>query len=269
MKIKQFLSFILFKVLNINPDSILYFAYYSHNIRPGHELTKNGEFYLIRKVNNFFKGKNKVIVFDVGANEGSYSRLVSENINDSQVYAFEPNFELVNISNYGSAKIFPIGLGEQKVQANLFVSENALQEASIYEGVAKYLSPDSKDGSSPKVLEIEIDSIDEFCALQNVLTIDFLKIDTEGNEHSVLLGAKKMLLNDKIKVIQFEFNEMNVISRVFLKDFYVLLSDNFEIYRLHKNSLFPLGKYKAHNEIFVWHNLVAINKSIVDKFLLA
>lgn len=266
--IKQLLSFILLKLLKVNPDSILYFAYYINNIRPGHDLTKNGELYMIGKVARFFAGKDNVVLFDVGANEGSYSRLLCAQIKNAQVYAFEPNFELVASSDYASANVFPIGLGEKKAEANLFINENGSEEASIYEGVAAYLAG-SKEAANTKVLDIEIESIDEFCVQQNIAGIDFLKIDTEGNERSVLLGAKKMLQNDKIQVIQFEFNEMNVISRVFLKDFYDLLSGDFEIYRLHKNALFPLKEYKSHNEIFVWHNLVAVNKKNAAAFLSA
>jgi hypothetical protein len=59
---------------------------------------------------------------------------------------------------------------------------------------------------------------------------------------------------------------MNVLSRVFLKDFYELLSGSYRIYRLHKNALFPLRVYHAHNEIFVWQNLVAVHQSIADDF---
>ena len=49
--------------------------------------------------------------------------------------------------------------------------------------------------------------------------LNLLKIDAEGNEYKILLGAKQALQANIIDVIQFEFNEMNVISRVFMKDF--------------------------------------------------
>jgi FkbM family methyltransferase len=266
--IRKFISFILLRVLRFTPENILYFAYYTNNIPSGHDLANNGEMYLIKKVKNYFSKKEKVIIFDVGANDGSYTNLISDIIQNSEIYAFEPNFELVQKSNYSSAKVFPIGLGERKQQANLYFNKNALQEASIYEGVAKH-SPKTQDGKSLKKLDIEIDELGSFCTQNNISTIDFIKIDTEGNEYAVLLGAKQMLCENKIQIIQFEFNEMNVVSRVFLKDFYDLLLNNYKIYRLHKNKLFPMETYHAHNEIFVWHNLVAVNRTITEDFLLA
>lgn len=264
--IRKFISFFLLKIFKIDPDSILYFAYYTHNIRPGHDFKKNGELYLIKKIRAFFSDKNEIVVFDVGANDGSYSKLISDNIQNSKIYAFEPNFELIQRSNYFSAKIFPIGLGDKKDSIKLFINEASLEEATLYEEASSYLRKEDYAISKQKVLNVEIDLLDNFCKDNGIEEIDFLKIDTEGHEYFVLNGAKEMLKKNKIKIIQFEFNEMNVFSRVFLKDYYELLSDNFEIFRLHKKDLYPLKNYHAHNEIFVWQNLIAINKKIVEDF---
>ena len=105
--------------------------------------------------------------------------------------------------------------------------------------------------------EISLNSIDDYCLMNGITTIDFLKIDTEGNELNVLKGAQRMLTSNSINIIQFEFNEMNIISRVFLKDFYTILR-GYEFYRLNTNELLPLGNYKSINEIFQFQNIIAI-----------
>jgi len=264
--IKKLFAFFLLKVFRLNPDSMLYFAYYLNNIRPGHDIKKNGELFFIKKVERFFHEKKEITIFDVGANEGNYSKLLSEYFpSRSKIYAFEPNAQLTKLSKYGKARVFPIGLGETKMKANLFLNSFGSQEATIHEGVAKLLHSSNQD-SNVDVMDIEIDTLDNICKQEKVDRIDFLKIDTEGNEYAVLLGSKEMLQENKISIIQFEFNEMNVISRVFLKDFYELISSNFSFYRLHKNELFPLNHYKSHNEIFVWHNLIAVNKELEKAF---
>ena len=64
--------------------------------------------------------------------------------------------------------------------------------------------------------------------------------------------------------MQFEFNEMNVISRVFLKDFYDLLGDEWDFFRLDTRKLIYLGRrYDSANEIFKFQNIVAIRKSFL------
>jgi len=61
----------------------------------------------------------------------------------------------------------------------------------------------------------------------------------------------------RIGLIQFEFNELNVLSRVFLKDFYDLLP-GYSLYRMDTDRLHPLGDYSPINEIFRYQNILAI-----------
>ena len=59
------------------------------------------------------------------------------------------------------------------------------------------------------LVETKVDSntIDGFCKKINIHEIDYLKIDTEGSEYKILIGAQEMLNNRKIKNVQVEFNE--------------------------------------------------------------
>ena len=96
---------------------------------------------------------------------------------------------------------------------------------------------------------------------QNVQVIDLLKIDTEGNEFNVLLGCKEFLKNRQVKAIHFEFNEMNIVSKVSFKDFWDLLSD-YNFYRiLPGGGLLPIKNYSPIMcEIYAFQNIVAILK---------
>jgi hypothetical protein len=47
--------------------------------------------------------------------------------------------------------------------------------------------------------------VDGFCRRNTIERIDLLKIDTEGAEHQVLLGARQMLRRKKIGCCVFEF----------------------------------------------------------------
>src|SRR5207244_3538332 len=105
-----------------------------------------------------------------------------------------------------------------------------------------------------KETRIPLTTMDHFCCAEQISGIDFLKIDTEGNELKVLKGSQSLIQNNAIRAIQFEFNEMNVISRVFLRDFYDLLQ-GFTFYRLLPDGLLPLGRYSPRNEIFAFQNI--------------
>ncbi len=78
-------------------------------------------------------------------------------------------------------------------------------------------------------------------------------------ELEVLKGAAELLKRGAIKIIQFEFNSMNVYSRAFLHDFYCLLP-GFEFFRLSADKLIPLNEYHSQNEIFLYQNIIAIQR---------
>jgi hypothetical protein len=110
-------------------------------------------------------------------------------------------------------------------------------------------------------VDFQMTTVDKFCKEKGVDRIDLLKIDTEGCELQVLKGAQEMLSGGYIKVIQFEFGECNVFSRVFLRDFYEVLA-GFRLFRLDSERLVPLPAYEPTNEIFRFQNIIAINKSV-------
>ena len=51
--------------------------------------------------------------------------------------------------------------------------------------------------------------VDTFCEKYHIRYIDFRKIDIEGHELEVLVIAGDMMSNNKIYLVQFEFNEIN------------------------------------------------------------
>jgi len=224
----------------------------------------SGEYFVLDKVIPRILGDEKAIVFDVGANDGSYSLLVEKKLSFDLIYAFEPNplsYDKLklNLINKEQIRTFNIGFGNEKVQKEIFTISTLkhTQHATLHKSVLTDLHR-VKDIES---YNIEISTIDSFCKENQIKKIDFLKIDTEGHELFVLEGAKEMIDNLKIKIIQFEFNEMNTISRVFLKDFYKILL-NYNIFRIDSEKLIYLKDYSTYDEIFLFQNLLAVHKSI-------
>lgn len=216
-------------------------------------------------------GQSKEIktIFDVGANDGGYSQTVRKYFPRTQIYAFEPqpeSFErLKKVSRKSGLKIYKLGMGNKQGLTKIwdFADDAKLKDtqptstlASLYkEVIEKY------HGQKVKSFNIKITTLDEFTKKNSIKTIDFIKIDTEGNEFQILLGAKNLIRTDKIRVIQFEFNEMNAYSKTFFKDFYDLLT-NFRFYRLLPDGPVELGEYRPLNyEIFGFQNIVAVNNN--------
>ena len=249
------------RALNVD---LLLAAHHKKGISKCWDDDASGESYVINSVLKSYLLGSKVTFFDVGANVGSYSKMLNQAFPDSKIYAFEPNLNTFKVLkeqfSRADVKTFCIGLSScaSKTKIYTYASDNQSQHASIYKEVLSDLhKADQVIG-----IDFETDSIDNFCEQHNIKEIDFLKIDTEGHEFEVMSGAKKMIMQGSIKIIQFEFNEMNIISRVFLKDFYHMLND-YNIYRVDSDRLLPLFEYDSRNEIFQFQNFLAVNKSIV------
>jgi len=210
------------------------------------------------------KKKSKYIIFDIGANKGDYSKLVAQ-LPNVEVYSFEPH-----PTSFKALKENTKSIGNIKY-CNVAVSDKI--------GKLKLFDYDDKDGSSHASLsseifstvhnssvvshEVEVTTVDVVVDKNKLENIDFLKIDVEGYELSVLNGATKNIMAKRISIIQFEFTQLNTTTRIFFKDFYELLSDNYLIYRLLPNDLLRIEQYNpTMDEIFGYQNYVAILKDL-------
>ncbi len=211
------------------------------------------------------------IVFDVGAYTGGYAEKINTNFSNPNIFSFEPQpFNYEQISNkfksFDNIKLLNIAVGEEKGKIYLFDSKKGgdSQLASCFKNVIEvnYAQESTK-------YEVDLDTIDNIFEINNLNHIDILKIDTEGNELNVLKGAQKLIENNKINIIQFEFNNMNVVSRTFFRDFVELLS-NYDFYRMLPDGLVKLNydyQYPVSQEIFYFQNIIAINKNYNNKSL--
>ena len=207
-------------------------------------------------------------MFDVGANVGHYSKALSSIFPNATIVAFEPvprTFETLRATLAASSvKCCSVGLSDAEGNAIIYDYDQAdgSEHASLFSGVFELHRADKI-----KEIHVPLITMDAFCCAEQISTVDFLKIDTEGNELKVLKGAQSLLQKNAIRAIQFEFNEMNVVSRVFLRDFYDILA-GYTFYRLLPDGLLPLGRYSARNEIFAFQNIFAVNDAVIDKNLL-
>lgn len=235
-----------------------------------HEISGE-QFVLQYIVGPYASSKTRFVVLDVGANTGSYCDAVIRQIPNAEIYAIEPNpsaFELLRRNVQGNnIRTFNIGVGAKTGVDKIYAyrQDHATQLASRYrEAFSQLHRFNGELVQESDIIEIEMESVTlrDFCRENGIETVDFLKIDVEGNELEVLKSGNNMIVEDKIHIIQFEFNELNVLSRVFLKDFYDLLPQ-YEMFRIDSNRLIPLGAYDSVNEIFKYQNILAINTKLV------
>ncbi len=222
----------------------------------------SGENHFLEKIMPQLITVDAPVVFDVGANVGKYSQLVARNIPHARLFSFEPNpGSFSSLETHMSDKVTAInkGMSDKPGKLELFDYEEAdgSSHASLYREVIEEIR-----SSRSSTTIVEMTTVDDFMAQWNIDKLALLKIDTEGHEREVLLGAHQAISTGKINVIHLEFNEMNVVSRFFFRDLIGLLPD-YELYRMLPDGLVPVGPYNAvWCEIFAFQNIVAIRKEL-------
>jgi len=61
--------------------------------------------------------------------------------------------------------------------------------------------------SNHSFINVESVTLDYYCTSKNINCIDYLKVDVEGFELTVIKGARNLLSLKKIKIIQLEINK--------------------------------------------------------------
>lgn len=227
------------------------------------DLSESGEKFLINELRRSGIWPGNPVLFDVGANIGDYSKALTEAFPAGQIYAFEPNpntFEILKRNvNGDNVACIPAGLGSAAGAGTLNVYPDNLSSPHASRSVE--LLTDFHRCPNPTEIPFEITTVDSFCAKNAISRIGLLKIDAEGFELDVLKGAREMLARSSIDLIQFEFGEGDVYTRVFLRDFFEMLPGH-KFFRLGTNELISLSRYGVAHEIFRFQNVLAVNNNL-------
>ena len=147
-------------------------------------------------------------VLDVGANEGQYAKIIRIGGYKNRIISFEPIKEpfmkLKQISANDSLwDIYNIALGNFNGETEINIAGNS-QSSSILEINAAHINAAPESKYIGKEI-VEIHTMDSLFKELNVSDQPvFMKIDTQGFEKNVLLGAKSTLKS--IKAVQLEMS---------------------------------------------------------------
>jgi FkbM family methyltransferase len=267
MILKILSKYLMNKYAEIEYQSLFYSLYKwglkGMNYGGGWQIEEGGESFALDYLKTHFKGIEKICVFDVGANKGTYSQAVLNHFGtDVVIHAFEPSVHTFRIfedtlAGKEEVSLHQLALGDQEGELTLHYPEEGAGLASVYNRRLDHF------GIQNELTEVvKVRTLDDFCEENKISKIDFLKLDVEGHELAVLKGANRLLTEGRINAIQFEFGGCNIDSRTFFQDFYYLLSPHFYLYRIVKNGLVPIEAYTEELEIFKTINYLCLKKEI-------
>ncbi|HVH15547.1 MAG TPA: FkbM family methyltransferase [Candidatus Angelobacter sp.] len=143
----------------------------------------------------WFDARRDDTVIDVGAHIGKYTLLAA--LRGSTVVAIEPdprNFSMlsnnIRLNNFSTVVPLHLALGETVEMKKLYLAPFGDTATSSLDG---NWSERIGMGGASGFVEVEVETLDHVVRSMKIETIDWLKVDVEGQERSVLSGARSAL----------------------------------------------------------------------------
>ena len=150
---------------------------------------------------------DKVIIFDVGANDGRSILRFKKIFPDSEIHSFEPlkkqKITLEKLQHkYSNVYVNNFALGDKKRIEKLIV--NIKDDTSSFLKIdlnSEWISKRSKEFNINKENfmidqeDVQIETLDSYLEINNISNISVLKIDVQGFEEEVFLGGINSINN--------------------------------------------------------------------------
>lgn len=154
-----------------------------------------------------------MVVVDAGAHVGDLTLMFARLVElTGTVHAFEPapqTFERLESScraaGLSNVRLNAVALAEHtgQIDFNVYQAEYWAWNTRAVRPLAKY----GIDIAAPIVMSVPCLTLDQYCEDNGVRHVDMLKIDVEGAELDVLVGADRLLREQRIRLVTFEFGQ--------------------------------------------------------------
>lgn len=225
----------------------------------------NGEYWILGEIKRRFPGP-ELVVFDVGANVGAWTREAAKGLPaGARVFSFEPTEAAhrrlkENVEKAGAAGIVRLvkgALSDADGTGSMFIDGDYYGTNSVYK--QGYQEKWRDVNAEKKVETIPLIKGDAFCEREGIERIHFLKIDAEAHEVNILRGFEKMLDARRIDYLQFEYFHGWINARHYLQEAWSYLEGKgYTMARFRGNSLYYPPAYKTCFEKFETCNYFAL-----------
>lgn len=206
-------------------------------------------------------------IVDVGANVGEWALEARRRFPHAMIVCFEPQAgaytALVRraLSDL-NLRVVPLGLSSQPGEATLHASHH---DDSVLATLHERPDADSYHGTGLALNRNEtvlLTTLDRFAADEELPPIDFLKLDVEGHEHAVLCGAMRLIHDECIGVIQFEWNDCAMHAGISWRHMLDALAGRYSIYREDVTGIRRIIRFDDEEPTADTRNYLAVHDAI-------
>ena len=198
----------------------------------------------------------------MGANKGQYLNILLKKLQnmDVTIHCFEParvSYMLLqqNVNSFRHVKLNKLALGKEQGKRTLYYDMPDSGLASFTKRNLEHKAIKFDESET-----VNVDTIDNYCNMNKVQRIHLLKLDVEGHELDVLLGASEMFKRGAIDIVTFEFGGCNIDTHSMFRDFFYFFEElQMEVSRITPSGyLYKIKTYKEIFEQFRASNFIAI-----------
>ena len=231
--------------LKIIKKNIVKYKYFNHELF----ISNDGPviYHMVfstRKIKNLVDNielENVNVCFDVGANSGLFTYFLKNKYPDTEVHCFEPSPGLIecielNLKPFKNVFIRKQAICDVSGSANFYVNTASQQTNSL---IADSVTPFC-EGNSMHKISVDSNTLDQYCAQNDIESVDVLKVDIQGAEKALLDGATDTLVNTSISIFEITFLDVAIFETL------EILLNNYNKYKV-------VNEVKAGADIFFYN----------------
>ncbi len=171
----------------------------------------------------------QTVIFDVGAHIGTVSLEYEKKFSAARIYAFEPfpeSFSVLreNIKDHAHINGFNLAFSNKQGVLSMYSNTSSATNSLLQtDPNANYYWGKGLLETNERV-SVQTDMIDSFCQSKKIDHINILKLDVQGSEFDVLVGANDMLASQLIDLIYMEIIVVPTYTgQKYISDYFKLL----------------------------------------------
>jgi FkbM family methyltransferase len=176
------------------------------------------------------------VIIDGGAHRGDAVQALSRLLPGARFHCFEPDPVLHDglvrrFADRADVRVVKAALGETAGKATFNI--NASRPTNSLLPSAKLLQSDLRDLlQTVQQIDVELTTIDEYCAARGVGSVDVIKLDLQGYDYKALRGARATLPGVSVVLVEVLFAEIYQGCGLFSDILRLMEQSGFSLYTL-------------------------------------
>lgn len=195
-------------------------------------------------------------VFDIGVNRGTIARHLIRIFPECPCYLFEPlpmqaAYVAERFSSFGNVTVVEEALSDAPGTSEFFVGRN-LGTSSLL-GMSEETLKQHPEADVESSIQVALNTVDGFCAANDITHLTCMKIDAQGSELNIFRGSERMLSEQRIDMIMFEwFATPHYENCPLILDLWNELDNhNYSMYNIFPGRSFANGQRRFGDAVFI------------------